>query len=206
MVNFKFEYVDLSLETKKFINKAIDIYLALRNKKIRNFGKENVEYITGIEKKCIALYLAGFFIDNELKDILKYGNVSVEKMLVKLGLSQSEIINHDDKDYKEFYDSFFHSLLKNLFITYDRIGVKFYNINKITPETINYVVYSGLSCFSTQDLANACDFLDDYIISIFRVAEKAEKEKSISKRTEENDNNIKKLEIDNIFRKNIITI
>ena len=66
-------YSDLSEETQLFLNKTMDIYSIIKDKSINRTVKDlidtkNYEF-TKLDKKVLALFIAGLLVDGNLKEI-----------------------------------------------------------------------------------------------------------------------------------------
>lgn len=130
-------YSDLSQETQLFLNKAMDIYSTIKDKSINSvvkdlFDTKNYEF-TKLDKKVLALFIAGFLIDGNLKEIFsQYDDIKLDNLLDFIDIKKRNIKSLEDGKYEEFFD-------KNL--KFDLISIiKKRNwgkeINFITPEVV----------------------------------------------------------------------
>lgn len=130
-------YNELSKEMQLFINKAMDIYYTIKDKDInrtvrRLINKKNYEF-TKFDKKILSLFIAGFLIDGNLKDIFsQYDDIKLNNLFDFIGIRESDIKPISDEKHEEFYE-------KNLKLDLISI-IKERNLGKeinfITPELV----------------------------------------------------------------------
>lgn len=152
-------YEEFSDETKKFLNKAMDIYSTIKDREIQIIKKEIFEYknisLKKQDKKIFSLFMAGFLSNSSLKDLLdEYDEIKVNDLFSFIKLEENDIKPLSDNEYNEFYD-------KNFKITLTSILDKetLYIINEVTPEVIFYLIeYSH-----DIDSEIIDDFCDKYI-------------------------------------------
>ena len=140
-------YSDLSEETKTFLNKAMDIYATIEEKSLNSDVKDslgekmNYEF-TKLDKKVLALFIAGKLVDGNLKVIFsQYDDIRLDNLFEFIGIQESEITSVEDRKYDEFFDK------KIKFDLISIIKERYFgkNINFITPEVIvESLQYSNL--------------------------------------------------------------
>ncbi len=129
-------YEDFNEETKTFINKAMEIYSAILDKKIHyeifEIGRRDYE-VTKLDKRVIALFIAGLLVDGNLKKIFsRYDDIKLDDLLEFVHISKSDIKPLENGEYEEFYNDNF----KLDIMTFIRRGLSFNTVNVITPEVI----------------------------------------------------------------------
>ena len=70
-------YSDLSQETQLFLNKAMDVYSTIKDKSLNKVVEDLIDTkryeFTKLDKKVLALFIAGFLIDGNINHpALKY--------------------------------------------------------------------------------------------------------------------------------------
>lgn len=130
-------YDNFNEEMLNYINKVMDIYSIIKDKKIvKNVRDvlENINYeFTKLDKKVLALFIASFLVDGNLKDILdEYDDLKLNDLFDFIDIQPSDIIPLTNEEYKTFYD-------KNIKLDLVRI-IKERNwlkeIHYLTPEVI----------------------------------------------------------------------
>lgn len=130
-------YSDLSQETQLFLNKAMDIYLIIKDKNINKvvkdiIGTKNYEF-TKLDKKVLALFIAGFLIDGNLKEIFsQYDDIKLDNLFDFIDIKERKIKSTENEKYEELFDKNFK--LDLIGIIKERNFGK--EINFITPEVI----------------------------------------------------------------------
>ncbi len=130
-------YSGLSEETQLFLNKAMDVYATIKDKKITRTIKESngtINYdFTKLDKKVLSLFIAGFLVDGSLKQIFsQYDDIKLDDLFDFIGITESDITAIEAGKYEEFFNTNFKiDLINN---TENRWGA--YRINFITPEII----------------------------------------------------------------------
>lgn len=130
-------YSNLSQETQLFLNKAMDIYSTIKDKSINIIVKKlsdtkNYEF-TKLDKKVVSLFIAGFLIDGNLKEIFsQYDDIKLDNLLDFIDISESDITSIENEKYEEFFEKNFKLDLIN--IIKERNFDK--KINFITPEVV----------------------------------------------------------------------
>lgn len=134
-------YNDLSKEMQTFLNKAMDIYSAIKDRVIRR----DVKYITktinyefsNMDKKVLALFSAAFLVDGNLRQIfLEQNDIKINDLFDFIGIKESDIIPILDGKYEEFFEKNF----KLSFSTILREGIFKEFVNSITPEVTIYAL------------------------------------------------------------------
>lgn len=141
-------YNNLSLETQLFLNKIMDIYATIKDKSLNRtvkdiIGQKNYEF-TKLDKKVLALFIAGLLIKGNLKEIFsQYDDIKLENLFESIGIQESDITSIEDGKYEEFFEK----NLKLDLISIIKEGNRDKEINFITPEVIvrslQYVSSSG---------------------------------------------------------------
>ncbi len=126
-------YADLNSNTQVFLNKAIDIYSTIEDRKIRRKDKVTGEYyeFSKEDKKVLSLFLAGFLIDGDLKLIFsQHSDIKLNKLLNFIGINQNDIKPLEDQNYEEYFT-------KNFMLDImPMIDQQEYIVNSILPEGI----------------------------------------------------------------------
>ena len=113
-----YNFDDLTEETQRYLKKTMDIYAAIEGKKL----VVNNEELTLIDKKVISLFIAGFLIDSNLKNIVSQYNIKLKDLLDFVKLNEDDIIPFDSydilskryKNYADYYNSVFKLNLMNI--------------------------------------------------------------------------------------------
>ena len=137
-------YEDFSEETKKYIDKTIEVYSAIEDKKIDIFiddpstdyirSNKKIKYtINKFDKKVISLFIAGFLAEGNLAKIYKqYDDIVLDDLLDFVSLDESDIVPLKGESYKEYYKKNIQLDLMSI-INNNSFGIE---INFITPELI----------------------------------------------------------------------
>lgn len=136
-------YYDLSIETKQYLEKAMDIFNTIEDKEI----KKEVEILPGlreiieldkVDKKCMSLFLAAFLVEGILRDlILKSEHIKLSSFYDFLDLekesdSDNPKLVKPDSQYINLYNNWFREPL----IFLNDCKKKDFDIYEITPETL----------------------------------------------------------------------
>jgi len=102
-------YSDLIEETQLFLNKAMDIYATIKDKSLNRIVKElkgTKDYeFTKLDKKVLALFIAGLLVDGNLKEIFsQYDDIKLDNLFDFIGIKESDITPIEDEKYEEFFD------------------------------------------------------------------------------------------------------
>ena len=169
-----YKYENFDTKTKLFLNKAMDIYSTIKNVSITKKFKyiEMPEYYTlsNFDKKILSLYIAGFLVDGNLKNILSdYNDLEVKEFLSFINLNEESIKKLKNNNYANFYFKNFESDLKSM-------GQKKSNthiIKKITPEVIFCFFNSSIVLESNilNYLIKACNIPEQKLHNSFRAIE-----------------------------------
>lgn len=169
-----YKYENFDTKTKLFLNKAMDIYSTIKNVSITKKFKyiEMPEYYTlsNFDKKILSLYIAGFLVDGNLKNILSdYTGLKVKDFLSFINLNEESIKKLKNNNYANFYFKNFESDLKSM-------GQKKSNthiIKKITPEVIFCFFNSSIVLESNilNYLIKACNIPEQKLHNSFRAIE-----------------------------------
>lgn len=130
-------YSDLSKETQLFLNKAMDIYSIIKDKKLNRTVEDAVRTkkheFTKLDKKVLALFTAGLLVEGNLKEIFsQYDDIKLENLFEFLGIQESDITSIEDRKYEEFFDK--NLKLDLITIIHERNWDK--EVNFITPEVV----------------------------------------------------------------------
>lgn len=140
-------YNDFNEETKLFLNKAMDIYSIIKNEEINQtlikHDIPRVKQLSKLDKKVLSLFISGFIVDCNLKQIYEdYSDVKLNDLFlfIKLDkeqmkkLCENNILN--ENEYEEFYSKNF--MLDIATILKETTTKR--KTNTITPEIIvNYL-------------------------------------------------------------------
>lgn len=159
MVDSKYVYENLNSETKRYLDKAMEIYSVIRDRDIEKivrgiFGNEYHSF-TKMDKKILSLYIASFLADGDLKNVLEeYDDLKIKDFLSFAELNIDDIKSLEQSEYMSIYDTSFKlDLISILKSTYD------YFFHEITPEIIYYCL--GIETNSKSQmlryLYNACN-------------------------------------------------
>ncbi len=133
-------YQELRDDTKKIINKAIEIYMAIKDQEICKdvfYIKLKPNYnFTKLDKKVLSLFLACFITDTSLKTILKeYDDINVPSLYSYIGLDPSNIMPLPKEEYPKYFEEYFQLELINMI----KNKSFFFEINQLTPEVIYWL-------------------------------------------------------------------
>lgn len=141
-------YSDLREETQLFLNKAMDIYSVIKDKSLNmtirdSFGRKDYEF-TKLDKKVLALFIAGLLVEGNLKEIFsQYDDIKLDNLFDFIGIKESDITPIEGEKYEEFFDK----NIKLDLVTILKERNSNNTINFITPEVIvkslQYVSLSG---------------------------------------------------------------
>ena len=140
-------YSDLSQETQLFLNKAMDVYSTIKDKSLNKVVKNLIDTkryeFTKLDKKVLALFIAGFLIDGNLKEIFsQYDDIKLDNLLDFIDINESDIVSIENEKYEEFFGKNFK--LDLISIIKERNFGK--EINFITPEVVvSSLQFVGLS-------------------------------------------------------------
>ena len=134
------DYRDLNNETQEFINKTIEVFLALKDKDISL--EHELKTITrkinlaDYEKKLFSLLIAGFLVEGNLKDLLSQFDIFELDNLLDCFCLKIDDIKTLDINYEELYDKQFKFYIFN---NLKQIEEEPYDIECITPSLLLYV-------------------------------------------------------------------
>lgn len=138
-MDFKiFEYNNLNDESKRFLNKAMEIYAVLKDKNLKKvlstlyFHNVNYEF-TELDKKVLSIFIASLLVDGNLKQIFsQYDDIKLNDLFDFVGITEGDIKALENDNYEDFFNENIKSDL--ISITHDQYSEK--KINFITPEVI----------------------------------------------------------------------
>ena len=169
-----YKYENFDTKTKLFLNKAMDIYSTIKNvsitKKFKYIGMPEYYTLSNFDKKILSLYIAGFLVNGNLKNILSdYNDLKVKEFLSFINLNEESIKKLKNNNYANFYFKNFESDLKSM-------GQKKSNthiIKKITPEVIFCFFNSSIVLESNilNYLIKACNIPEQKLHNSFRAIE-----------------------------------
>lgn len=129
-------YEEFNNETKQYLNKVMDIYYTIQNKDITikrySLFEESDYRFSEFDKKILALFIAGFIVNGDLKDVLSTHNINIKYLFDFIETSENEIKSLNNDQYNDFYNSNFKSKLT--YLMREKM-LKFY-INRISPKCI----------------------------------------------------------------------
>ncbi len=143
-----YNFDDLTEETQRYLKKTMDIYAAIEGKKL----VVNNEELTLIDKKVISLFIAGFLIDSNLKNIVSQYNIKLKDLLDFVKLNEDDIVPFDSydilskryKNYADYYNSVFKLNLMNIVSK----GTNDYDVYFLSQELIFFCLKRDKYCGS----------------------------------------------------------
>ena len=148
-----FDYKNFDSKTKEYINIAMSIYNAISEKslsiRIKKFGEETDYEFTDFDKKILSLFIAGFFLKGNLKNLITEYKLADLKELLRFVDLKKEDIKSFTNDYADFYNKYFKSDLINMI----KKGYDLIDFYAIKPEVIFY-------CFHIVDFSKSFIILD----------------------------------------------
>ena len=134
-LNNEFDYKKFNDKTKLYLNKAMDIYSLIKDKIIIQKVKDIIETkyytFTKLDKKVLSLFIAGFLVDENLKNIYsQYDDIKLNDFFDFIDIKESDIKELADDKYEDFYKKNFQLDLISI------IKKNILEINFITPEII----------------------------------------------------------------------
>lgn len=147
------KYDEFNEKTKLYINKAMDLYYSIKEKDIvqyvSRFSEGKNYKFTKTDKKILSLFIAGYMVEEDLKDILsEYDDIKLQTLLSFADIETKEIKKLADEEYSEFYQKYFQLDL----ISIMKEKSTFYDINFITPEVIIWCL--GEVTINESDILN----------------------------------------------------
>ena len=143
-----YNFDDLTEETQRYLKKVMDIYAAIEGKKLVVDNQE----LSLIDKKVISLFIAGFLIDSNLKNIVSQYDIKIKDLLDFVKLNEDDIVPFDSYDmlskrYKNYAD-YYNSVFKiNLMNTISK-GTNDYDAYFLSPELIFFCLRRDKYCGS----------------------------------------------------------
>lgn len=131
------DYNNFDEKTRSFMNKAMDIYSTISDMEIvqlvRNFDKLKEYQFKKLDKKILSLFIAGFMVNGNLKDILEeYDDFKLKDLLDFIKINENGINKLADNEYTDFYFKNFRLDIESII----KEKTLFKNVNIITPEVI----------------------------------------------------------------------
>ena len=126
------KYDEFNEKTKLYINKAMELYSSIKEKDIvqyvSRFSEGNNYKFTKTDKKILSLFIAGYMVEEDLKDILsEYDDIKLQDLLSFADIETKDIKKLADEEYSEFYQKYFQLDL----ISIMKEKTTFYDINFI---------------------------------------------------------------------------
>lgn len=154
------KYDEFNEKTKLYINKAMELYSSIKEKDIvqyvSRFSEGNNYKFTKTDKKILSLFIAGYMVEEDLKDILsEYDDIKLQDLLSFADIETKEIKKLADEEYSEFYQKYFQLDL----ISIMKEKTTFYDINFITPEVIIWCL-GGVTIKESEILNYFCTKYD----------------------------------------------
>ena len=133
------DYKNFNEETKTFMNKAMDIFSTISDMaiiQVVRHGSDLKEYqFTKLDKKILSLFIAGFMVNGNLKDILGgYDDLKLQDLLAFVKINENDINKLADNEYSDFYFKNFRLDMES--ILKEKFSYSFNDVNIITPEVI----------------------------------------------------------------------
>ena len=159
MLDFTYESFDE--ETKKYLNKAMDIYSTIKDKEIRKkviFLRTNKLYtFVKLDKKILSLFIASFY-SPKLSEILEeYDDLKLSDLFDFIDTKAEDIKQLDMDKYNEFYDKNIKLDLMSIIKEKETC----YNIKALTKETIFFSLEGDGASIISSDIMN---FLDNHMV------------------------------------------
>lgn len=134
-------YKDLDEETKKYINRAIDLYMAIKEKELSYFHKDTIDSedrnLNQVDKKTYSFLLAiDSLSETTRKPFDDYGGFDTDSICEFVKLDKSAIKKKkplSEEKYAEIFELEFSSLLMVYLGEYAKFGRE---VQKIRPEVI----------------------------------------------------------------------
>lgn len=141
-----YEYESFNEETKKFFQKAMDIYANIESLKIEKevekigFDKHQCTF-SRLDKKVFSMFMASFTSDTHLQTLLReYDDIKKEDLFSFIGIKEEEIKLFEGS-YSEYYNTKFKLDLFN--IVEDEL--EDCSVLEITPEFIYYLLRKSVA-------------------------------------------------------------
>ena len=152
MLDFTYESFDE--ETKKYLNKAMDIYSTIKDKEIRKkviFLRTNKLYtFVKLDKKILSLFIASFY-SPKLSEILEeYNDLKLSDLFDFIDTKAEDIKQLDMDKYNEFYDKNIKLDLMSIIKEKETC----YNIKALTKETIFFSLEGDGASIISSDIMN----------------------------------------------------
>lgn len=146
-------YEEFNDETKLYLNKAMDIYSNIKykdiQKRVKRFSEERNHLFTNLDKKILSLYMAGFLVNGNLKEILdQYDDIKIDDLFSFIDFDYKHLKKLDVNEYEKFYEENFKPDLVSLM----KQRSSFYNVKEITPEVIFW--FLGTVCINGSYILN----------------------------------------------------
>ena len=145
-----YNFDDLTEETQNYLKKAMDIYAAIEEKNLIYKNKA----LSINDKKVFSLFMAGFLVDGNLKNIVSQYDIEIKDLLDFVKLDEKDIVPLDEHniEYGDYYNSNFKQKLMGIVSE----GNVYFPTNHIilSPELVFFCLRSDI-------------YTDSLIISIF---------------------------------------
>ena len=141
-----YEYESFNEETKKFFQKAMDIYANIeslkKEKEVEKIGFDKHQCtFSRLDKKVFSMFMASFTSDTQLQSLLReYYDIKKEDLFSFIGIKEEEIKSFEGS-YSEYYNTKFKLDLFN--IVEDEL--EDCSVLEITPEFIYYLLRKSVA-------------------------------------------------------------
>ena len=107
-LNNVFDYKKFNDKTKLYLNKVMDIYSLIMDKiiiqKVEKFHETKYYTFTKLDKKVLSLFIAGFLVDEDIKNIYsQYDDIKLDDLLDFIDIKKNDIKELTDDKYEDFY-------------------------------------------------------------------------------------------------------
>ena len=107
-INNIFDYKKFNDKTKLYLNKVMDIYSLIMDKiiiqKVEKFHEKKYYTFTKLDKKVLSLFIAGFLVDEDIKNIYsQYDDIKLDDLLDFIDIKKNDIKELPDDKYEDFY-------------------------------------------------------------------------------------------------------
>ncbi len=157
-----FTYENFDDETKEYLNKAMDIYSTIKDKKISKIvgflGDKKKYTFSTQDKKILSLFIAGFYAPSLSKILEGYDDLGKNDAFDFISTKEEDISNLEKKEYSNFYEKYMKSELMSI----SEYCVSYHEIKKIASETIFLSLEGNGASIHNSDIMNY--FADAYDI------------------------------------------
>ena len=138
-INNIFDYKKFNDKTKLYLNKVMDIYSLIMDKiiiqKVEKFHEKKYYTFTKLDKKVLSLFIAGFLVDEDIKNIYsQYDDIKLDDLLDFIDIKKNDIKELPDDKYEDFYKKNIQLDLINIIIKDSVLAIN--ELNFLTPGII----------------------------------------------------------------------